>query len=79
LGPGPDEVGQKGLKLHHLLTSLTKNPKPKTKKKFFHCRLEDLPSLEGLNSSPAQLAEELWTCKQLDLQQLQALALLQAV
>jgi len=42
LGLGPDEVGKKDLKLL-LMTSFTKNPKPK--KILFHCRLEDLPSL----------------------------------
>jgi len=40
---------------------LTKNLK--TKKNIFHCRLEDLLSLEDLNSSLVQSAEELWTCK----------------
>jgi len=48
------------------MTSLTKNPKPKTKKYFFHCRLEDL-----LNSSLAQSLGNLcsWqdTCQLLDL------------
>jgi len=27
------------------MTSLTQNPKPKTKKFLFHCWLQDLPSL----------------------------------
>jgi len=32
-----------------LMTSLTKNPQPSTKKFFFKCRLEDLLNLKGLN------------------------------
>jgi len=28
-----------------MMTSLTKNPQPPTKKFFFECRLEDLPNL----------------------------------
>jgi len=43
LGPGTDEVGQKGL----IMTSLTtkkRNPKPKL---FFNCRHEDLPTFWG--------------------------------
>jgi len=43
------------------MTSVTKNLQPPTKKFFFECRLEDLAGLfKGLNSSLAQLAEELW-------------------
>jgi len=40
LSPGPDEVGQKGLKVLHL--QKIRYPKPK---KFFHGRLKDLSSL----------------------------------
>ena len=50
LGPRPDEVGQRGLKLLHLWHHSQKiqNPKPKD---FCHCRLEDLSGLQGLNNS----------------------------
>jgi len=43
LGPEPDEECQKGLKLLHLWCHSQKihNPKPV----FFHCWLEDFPSL----------------------------------
>jgi len=37
--------------------------KPKMKKHFFQCKVEDfLNPLAGLNSSLAQLASELWYC-----------------
>jgi len=43
-----------------LMTSLTKNPKPKTKKKFFLLQTRRLAeSFKVLNSSAAQSAEEL--------------------
>ena len=45
------------------MTSLTKNLNPKTKNKFFHCKLQDLPSLQRLNSSLALTALELGLCK----------------
>jgi len=45
LGPGLGEVGQSGFKSPLLMTSLTKNPHPPTKKILFECRLEDLPRL----------------------------------
>jgi len=38
-------MSQNGQKPISVMMSLTKNPKPKTKKIFIHCRLEDLPSL----------------------------------
>jgi len=40
----PGNMNQNGQKHTPLITSLTKNLKPKTKT-FFHCRLEDLLSL----------------------------------
>ena len=45
-GPGLDKVGRRGLKLRH-------SQKIQNQKNFLHCRLEELPSLEGLNSSVA--------------------------
>jgi len=42
LGLRPNEVGQKGLELFYLRHHSKKNPKPKPKKFFFHCRLKDL-------------------------------------
>jgi len=45
LGPGQVPAAKNGQKPTLLMTSLTKkkwNPKPKI---FFHCSLEDLPSL----------------------------------
>jgi len=42
------------------MTSLAENPKLKTKKLFFHCRLAAY--FEHLNSSLAQLNGELWSC-----------------
>jgi len=38
-------MSKNGQKPTPLMTSLTKNTKPKTKKIFFHCKLEDLPNL----------------------------------
>jgi len=40
--------------------SLTKSMKPKTKKFFFHCRVEDLLSLLRVL---AQSTGKLWSCK----------------
>ena len=43
--------------------SPTKNLEPKTKK-FFSLQMRRLTeSFEGMNSSPAQLTGELWSCK----------------
>jgi len=42
LGLGPDEMGQKGLKLLHLWRH---SQTTQTKTSLFRCRLEDLPSL----------------------------------
>jgi len=44
-----------------LMTSLTKNPQPLTKKYFFECRLA--ASFEPLNSSLLLLAPKLLVCK----------------
>jgi len=44
LSQGPDEVGQKGLKLLHLWHHPQNIPNPKPKIFLFHCRLKDLPS-----------------------------------
>jgi len=41
LGPRPCNMSQNGSKTTSLMTSLTKNPQPPTKKNFFECRLED--------------------------------------
>jgi len=43
LGPRPGNMSQNGPKTTSLMTSLTKNPQPPTKKFFFECRLEDWP------------------------------------
>jgi len=58
---GPDEMGQKGLMMW-----FTKKTETQNQKIFFHYRREDLPSLEDLNSSLAQSAAEIFTCKLLD-------------
>jgi len=42
------------------MTSLTKNPKLPNQNIFFESRLETPDAFEHLNSSLAQLAEELW-------------------
>jgi len=59
LGPRPGNMSQNGQKNTSLITSLTKNPQPPTKKIFRvqSKRLSDL--FEPLNSSLAQSAEEL--------------------
>jgi len=41
-GPGPGKGGQKNAKTPPLVTFLPANTKPKTKKLFFRCQLEDL-------------------------------------
>jgi len=46
------------------LMLLAKKKYPKLKN-FFYRELEDSPSLDGLNSSLAQLTGELWSCKDL--------------
>jgi len=53
-------MSQNGPKATSLMASVTKNPQPPTKI-FFEYRLEELSDpFEGLNSSLAQSAEELW-------------------
>jgi len=56
----PGNMSQNGPKATSLMASVTKNPQPPTKI-FFEYRLEELSDpFEGLNSSLAQSAEELW-------------------
>jgi len=59
LGPRPGNMSQNDPKTTSLMTSVTKNPHPPTKKFFTvqSTRLAD--PFEPLNSSLAQLAEEL--------------------
>jgi len=45
LGLGPDEVGQSGMKVFHLWNDVTYKKSETKKKSFFHCELQDLPSL----------------------------------
>jgi len=53
-GPGPGDLSWNGLKPTPFMTSVTKNLKPKIRKKIFHCRLEDIFwSFEQLSSSIA--------------------------
>jgi len=57
-------MSQKNQKRISLMTSLTKNLKPKTPKKIFHCQTRSFAkSFEGLNSSLVQSTGELWSCK----------------
>jgi len=51
LDPGPGEVGQGGLKVLHLWRHSQKICIPQPKK-FFHCKLQDLPSLFSFWPSP---------------------------
>jgi len=44
LGPRPGNMSQNDPKTTSLMTSVTKNPHPPTKKIFFECNLLDLPS-----------------------------------
>jgi len=44
LGPGPGEVDQGGLKVHHLWRHSQQICNP-NQKNFFKCKLQDLPSL----------------------------------
>jgi len=54
-------MSQNDLKTTSLMTSLTKNPQPPTKKFFFRVRTRRLVDpFEPLNSSLAQSVEELW-------------------
>jgi len=54
-------MSQNDPKTTPLVTSVTKNPQPPTKKFCFECRLEKWPiRLRVWNSSQVQLAEELW-------------------
>jgi len=53
-------MSQNDPKITSLMTSVTKNPQPPTKKFFFDCNLLDLADpFERLNNSLAQSAEEL--------------------
>jgi len=56
LGPGPDDLSQKGLKLstYHDVTQ--------RKVKIFFTVLTLAESFEGLNCSLARLAGKLWSC-----------------
>jgi len=56
LGPGPDEVVQNSLKL---MTSLTKNLKPKIKNFFSLHTRRPTESFKGLNSFLTRSADEL--------------------
>jgi len=57
-------MSQNGQKTTSLMTSLTKNTKPKVTKSFFSLQTRKLTkSFEGLNSFLAQLTGELWSCK----------------
>jgi len=52
LGLRPGNMSQTDPKTTSLMTSLTKNPQPPSKKIFFGCRLEDLPRLLTLRPGP---------------------------
>jgi len=61
--PGPGKVGHKTLKHPHLWRPPQENPKPKTEK-FFWLETRSLAeSVEGLNTSLAAAAGELWPNK----------------
>jgi len=60
LGPRPGNMSQNDPKTTSLMTSVTKNPQPLTKKFFFRVQSTKLAdAFEPLNSSLAQSAEEL--------------------
>jgi len=60
-GQGARKGGQKNAKTPPLMTFTPANAKPKRKKKCFRCQLEDFAeSAEGLNSSLAPAAGDLW-------------------
>jgi len=62
-GPGPGKGGQKNAKTPPLVTFPSANAKPKTKK-FFSMSTRRLgESVEGLNSSLALAAGDLWPKK----------------
>jgi len=61
-GPGFDNLAQKGLNLSHLWHH---PQKPGTSKKCLLGARRHAKSFEGLISSPAQLTDQLWSCKDL--------------
>ena len=62
---GQVNSAKKSQKNAPIITSLTENTKPKTKKDIFIQTRRLAESVKGLNISLAQSAGELWSCKKL--------------